>query len=236
MPVADTNEPALGISLDLDDTLYRVRRIQVAWRLRHERGLLVALVAAREKLRHEAPFEDQARLEAREAELVAPAFGMAVSDAATALARLRAALPAALTEFAVPFSGVRSALEAAHVRGLKIAVLSDYDPVAKLVYLGLDDLPWSATLGAEQFGVLKPHPRAFHELAAAMSLDRRRIVHVGDREDLDVRGALGAGLRAWRFAPSPLRRTAAEAAFSRWRIRTFEPLWSGRVARSDQTY
>ena len=220
------NEPALGISVDVDGTLYRVRRLQVAWRLRHQRGLLVALVAAREKLRHEAPFDDQIELEAREAELVAPAFGMTVRQASEALARLRAALPEALTDQMRPFRGVRSALEAAHARGLKLAVLSDYDPVEKLQRLGLDDLPWAATLGAEQVGVLKPHPRAFHELAEAMGVARQRIVHVGDREDLDVRGALGAGMRAWRFAVGPVVRSRAERSFTGWRVGLFEPLWT----------
>ena len=217
--------PALGISIDVDDTLYRVRRFRVAWRLRHQRGLLVALVAAREKLRHEAPFHSQAALEAREAELVAPAFGMHRDDAAAALEALRSSLPEALTKGMTPFIGVRSALEAAHARGLKLAVLSDYDPEEKLVRLGLHDLPWAAAIGAEQLGVLKPHARAFHEVANAMGLERRRIVHVGDREDLDVRGALEAGLRAWRFSKAPSF-SRAEWTFAHWEVALFEPLWA----------
>ncbi len=219
-------DSALGISVDLDDTLYRVQRLRVIWRLRHKRGLLVALVAAREKLRHESPFEGPEHLDAREAELVAPAFGMTRQAAAEALQQLRSALPAALAEDARPFPGVRAALEAAAAQGLRIGVLSDYDPIEKLRYLGLSDLPWAATLGAEQLGVLKPHPRAFHEIAAAMGVDRRRVVHVGDREDLDVRGALGSGMRAWRYAPSALRRSQAELSFSRWKIPLFQPLWA----------
>lgn len=218
--------PALGVSIDVDGTLYRVNRLQVAWRLRHQRGLLVAMVAAREKLRHESPFESREALEAREAELVAPAFGMTVAGAAAALGRLRAALPAALTDDRRPYPGVRSALEAAHARGLQLAALSDYDPREKLARLGLDDLPWRVTLGAEQCGVMKPHARVFHELAAAMNVPRRRIVHVGDREDLDVRGALGAGMRAWRFAGSRAALTRAEYTFTQWRVGTFEPLWA----------
>lgn len=219
------SRPARAISVDLDGTLYRVRRLRVAWRLRHQRGLLVALVAAREKLRHEAPFEDQAALEDREAALVAPSFDMTRAEAAAALAALRGALPAALTEDVQPYPGVRSALEAAHARGLKLGVLSDYDPRDKLRYLGLHDLPWTVTLGAEELGVLKPHPRAFHALASAMGVGRQDIVHVGDREDLDVRGALGAGLRAWRFSAS-LGRTQGEVSFSRWRVGIFDALWA----------
>lgn len=219
-------EPALGISIDVDNTLYRVRRLQVAWRLRRQRGMLVALVAARQKLRHESPFESQAHLEAREAELVAPSFDLSVEEAARELARLRRALPAALTMQARPYPGVRSALEAAHARGLKIGVLSDYDPHEKLQLLGLDDLPWTAALSAEQLGVLKPHPRAFHGVAEAMGIERQDVVHVGDREDLDVAGALDAGLRAWRFATSGVAFSSAEAVFRQWRVALFEPLWT----------
>ena len=225
MTPSAAHPPVLAISVDVDDTLYRVRRFRVAWRLRHRRGLLVALVAAREKLRHESPFETQAALEAREAELVAPAFGLGLNEAGAALSELRSALPHALAGVERPFPGVRSALEAAHARGLKIAALSDYDPREKLKYLGLDDLPWSATLGAEEFGVLKPHPRAFHVLATALGVDRRRIVHVGDREDLDVRGALGSGLRAWRFTHGRSVRSVAEQVFAEWRMGTFASLW-----------
>ncbi len=219
--------PALAISVDVDGTLYRVRRMRVAWRLRHHRGLLAALVAAREKLRHESPFETQRELEAREAELVAPAFGMTHPQATAALESLRAALPYALTGQAKPYPGVRSALEAAHARGLKLAVLSDYDPREKLRHLGLADLPWSATVGAEEVGCLKPHPRPFHEVADRLGVERSRIVHVGDREDLDVDGALAAGLRAWRYGPR-LARTSAERSFHHWRVVLFEPLWTTR--------
>ena len=217
--------PALGISLDMDGTLYRVQRLRVAWRLRHQRGMLVALVAAREKLRHEAPFANQSALEAREAELVAPSFGMSVDEAAASLEQLRADLPGALTADATPYAGVRSALEAAHARGLRLGVLSDYAPDEKLRRLGLDDLPWAATLGAETLGVLKPHPRAFHELASRMGIDRHRIVHVGDREDLDVGGARAAGLRAWRYAGTRALHSEAEHVFDQWRVTLFEPLW-----------
>jgi putative hydrolase of the HAD superfamily len=218
-------KPARAISFDMDGTLYRVRRLRVAWRLRWERGLLVALLAAREKMRHEAPLDDRDALAAREAELVAPSFNLSREDALRRIRDLREAMPDALTLGASPYRGVVSALEAAHVRGLKLAVLSDYEPGKKLAHLGLDHLPWAALIAAENSGALKPHPRAFVEVARALSIDPADIVHVGDREDLDVEGAIGAGMRAWRFSRSGKKVTSrAEHVFTEWGVSLFQTL------------
>lgn len=223
--------PARAVSLDVDGTLYRVRKLRVAWRLRWERGLLVAMMAAREKVRHEPPLADGEALLRRQAELVAPSFDLPVEEAVDRLRALRAGLADALTRGVRPYGGVRSALEAAHARGLALAVLSDFDPLPKLRHLGLADLPWAACLGAEDSGALKPHARVYERLVDALGLPPASIVHVGDREDLDVAGALGVGMRAWRFDPKrgggP---SAAEHGFSRWGVATFEPLWAPPVA------
>jgi HAD superfamily hydrolase (TIGR01509 family) len=225
-PEAKKLAPARAISVDMDGTLYRVHRLRVAWRLRWERGLLVALLAAREKIRHEEPLADQAALSAREAELVAPSFGLSVEEALLRIRDLRSEMPAALTKGFQPHRGVRSALEAAHVRGLKIAVLSDYDPEEKLRHLGLADLPWSAKLATERWGALKPHPRAFQRLAEAVGVEPNQIVHIGDSEDLDVKGALAAGMRAWRFSRNDQIASASERVFGEWDVGLFAPICS----------
>lgn len=215
---------ARAISVDMDGTLYRVHRLRAAWRLRWERGLLLALLAAREKIRHEDPLFDEHELARREAELVAPSFGLSIDEAARRIQVLRRWMPAALTKGFAPYRGVRSALEAAHARGLKIAVLSDYDPDEKLGHLGLGDLPWSATLASERCGALKPHPRSFLRLAELLGVSPGEIVHIGDREDLDVQGALGAGFRAWRFTRDERVMSASEHHFKEWSVGLFVPL------------
>jgi putative hydrolase of the HAD superfamily len=216
---------ARALSLDMDGTLYRVRRLKVAWRLRWERGLLIALLAAREKIRHELPPENEEALLAREAELVAPSFNLSMEDAVRRIRDLREAMPAALTLGATPFRGVVSALEGAHVMGLKLAVLSDYDPREKLQNLGLDRLPWAALVSTERFGALKPHPRAFLHVAEALEVEPDEVVHIGDREDLDVTGALEAGMRAWRFERSGKKvESRAERVFGEWSVSLFQEL------------
>ncbi len=212
------------ISLDVDGTLYKVRRLRVAWRLRFERGLLLALLAAREKIRHESPLSSMEALAHREAELVAPSFNLSLEEAKRRLSKLRDDMPWALTEGAKPFPGLRGALEAANARGLKLAVLSDYDPREKLKNLGLDDLPWAAVLGAEQLGALKPHPASFLELAKRAQVEPAEVLHVGDREDLDVEGALGVGMRAWRKASQKGQVSRSERVFHRYTVDLFLPL------------
>ncbi len=213
-----------AISFDMDGTLYRVSRLRVAWRLRLERGLLLALLAAREKIRHEPPFPDRAALYRREAELVAPSFRLTTEEVVSRLDDLRAAMPGALTLGARPYPGVVSALEAAHARGLRIAILSDYDPVEKLAHLGLEHLPWAATIAADALGALKPHPRPFLELAGQLGCEPGEVVHVGDREDLDVEGALASGMRAWRIASKRRVASRSERVFSRYTVDLFARL------------
>jgi putative hydrolase of the HAD superfamily len=213
-----------AISFDMDGTLYRVSRLRVAWRLRFERGLLLALLAAREKIRHEPPFPDRAALYEREAELVAPSFGLTIDQVRPRLASLREALPDALTEGRRPYPGVPAALEAAHVRGLSLAILSDYDPLPKLAHLGLERVPWKALVATDALGALKPHPRSFLELAARLECEPDEIVHVGDREDLDVEGALASGMRAWRIASNRSVSSRSEHVFSRYTVDLFARL------------
>lgn len=213
----------LGLCFDLDGTLYRVRRLRVLWRLRHQRGLVVAHAAARERMRRESGFGSEAALRRREAELVAPAQQLSLTRAEAELATLHADLPAALTEGREPFEGVAQALWRVKAAGLKIAVYSDYAPDEKLRHLGLDRLPWDLTLGAEQLGRLKPDPDGFRTVAERLAVEPGQLVFIGDREDLDVAGAISAGLRAWRFGPEHAP-TRAEQLFSRWSPSALDPL------------
>jgi FMN phosphatase YigB (HAD superfamily) len=126
-----------------------------------------------------------------------------------------------------PYWGVRRAILAAAQRGMKIGIISDYDPRLKLKNLGLDDLPWSAVIACDSVGILKPSPRPFLAFADRLGVEPGMILHVGDREDTDVDGALAAGMRAWRFSPSSeSTESRAEHVFSTWGHRTFARLWT----------
>ena len=117
-----------------------------------------------------------------------------------------------------PFRGVRQALQALMERELPVGLISDYPLGNKLEGLGLADLPFAGFIGTEEVGALKPHPAPFLEAARKLDVDPAGVLHVGDREDCDVIGALAAGMRAARFhrgrKPPDTR---AELTFSDWR-------------------
>ena len=57
---------------------------------------------------------------------------------------------------------------------------------------------FAAVVSARSAGVAKPDARIFHAACASVAMPPDAVLHVGDDPDLDVRGALGAGVRtAW---------------------------------------
>lgn len=62
---------------------------------------------------------------------------------------------------------------------------------------------FSGSLSARSFGVGKPDPRIFHAACGQLGRDPGEVLHIGDDLDLDVHGALGAGLQAaWVVRPA----------------------------------
>lgn len=110
------------------------------------------------------------------------------------------------------YPGVRQAVEAILAAGFRIALLSDLPPKEKLEALGLADL-FPIALCAEDFGVLKPHPRPFLELARALGASPHEILYVGNSPSYDVRGAHQAGFGA---ALRGLTTGEAEFSFTSW--------------------
>ncbi len=58
---------------------------------------------------------------------------------------------------------------------------------------------FSATIYSMDVGHAKPRPEIFDAAVAALHVEREEILHVGDNERTDVRGALAAGFRAVRL-------------------------------------
>ncbi len=54
---------------------------------------------------------------------------------------------------------------------------------------------FSASVSAQAFGVAKPDPRIFHAGAQAAGVTSEAVLHIGDDADLDVLGALQAGMQ-----------------------------------------
>lgn len=106
--------------------------------------------------------------------------------------------------FCRPFAGVLQSLEELRRRGKRIAVVTNGKTVVQqgtIDALHLNHL-LDAVLISEAEGVRKPDRRIFEQAVARLGFSPSECCHVGDHPEVDVRGALAAGLRAiWKRTP-----------------------------------
>ena len=197
---------ALGTLVELDDP---VGRLVVAL---GARGVAVSEAQAGAALREEIAYyrahHDSgvdaaalARLRARCAEVLRAGLRRAGADGEA----LRALGPGALGESLlaalrfVVFDDVPDALRELRAAGHRLVVVSNWDVSLHdmLRTTGLDGLVDAAISSAEA-GVRKPAPAIFRRAVglAGGEPDGRPALHAGDSLQLDVMGALGAGLDA----------------------------------------
>ncbi len=91
--------------------------------------------------------------------------------------------------------GVIDFFEKARHRGLRLGVFSDYPVQEKLEALGLlpnVDLMLCAT--DPEVNAFKPHSRGFLRACEILKLAPHEILYVGDRVDVDAKGAAAAGM------------------------------------------
>lgn len=93
--------------------------------------------------------------------------------------------------------GAREALGALRERGLRLAVLSNWDTRLPALLRAMALAPlFDAVLCSGELGVEKPDPRVFAAAARALGLPPGDIVHLGDDPIADQQGALNAGFGA----------------------------------------
>jgi putative hydrolase of the HAD superfamily len=85
-------------------------------------------------------------------------------------------------------------LAALRQAGLKTGLLSDFPPETKLYNLGITH-HWDAVCCSEETGALKPDPRPFACLAAALGCAPEQILYVGNSLRYDTAGARRAGMQ-----------------------------------------
>ena len=93
------------------------------------------------------------------------------------------------------FPFVKETLAAFRNAGLRLALLSDFPPVQKLVLLGLDSF-FDAVISTEETGALKPSGIPFAALIRSLELNPEEILYVGNSLLYDVGGSKSAGLKA----------------------------------------
>jgi putative hydrolase of the HAD superfamily len=98
------------------------------------------------------------------------------------------------------FTGARETIQAFKAAGLKIALMSDFPPEQKGDVWGIAPL-CDAVLSSEKTGALKPKSTPFEALAAALCVEPRHILYVGNSLRYDVRGARGAGFKTAYLLP-----------------------------------
>jgi putative hydrolase of the HAD superfamily len=95
------------------------------------------------------------------------------------------------------FPEVPDALAVLRARGLRLALVSNFDQrlVALAAGLGLAPL-LDVVVHSTAAGAAKPDPAIFHAALARLAVDPGEALHAGDDVDRDVAGARAAGLHA----------------------------------------
>ena len=124
----------------------------------------------------------------------------------------RTFFPALYARFSEPgawrvYDDVLPALAALAGRGLKLGLISNWDERLRPLLRGLNLSRYFDVRAIScEVGAAKPGRAIFRRAAARLRLPPEEILHVGDRLDMDVRGARAAGFRTrW------LRRNARAA-------------------------
>jgi putative hydrolase of the HAD superfamily len=93
------------------------------------------------------------------------------------------------------YTDVPAQLEAWHRRGLKLAVVSNFDSRLPGLLESLGLAPWlDAVVVSSAAGAAKPDPLPFHQALARLNLGASEVWHVGDSPE-DGAGARAAGIR-----------------------------------------
>jgi len=101
-----------------------------------------------------------------------------------------------------PVKGALETVQALKARGLKIALVSNYDGRLHRVVdeLGLTRF-FDAVIVSSEVGWAKPAPRIYEAALGALGVEPREALMVGDRPQEDVAGAAAAGLLALLYDP-----------------------------------
>lgn len=219
-----------GVVFDLDGTLYEppwLMKPRVALMLWRDVSILRHVVGARDWLRRREYDGREALLDAFYSELGRRAGLGAASAGEWYERRFIGAFLHVLGRQARARPGLTSLLHGLRERGVRTGVLSDYGRVAERIEsLRIPVTLFDDLCSAEDSGALKPSPRPFLMCARNLGLEPARVLVVGDRDDMDGKGARAAsmpflclgrrgaarrpGLRSWEGVTALLGSLAAE--------------------------
>jgi HAD superfamily hydrolase (TIGR01549 family) len=194
------NFPVLAITLDLDDTLWpfapigaRIDQVLYEWMLQHSPATAAMYpVAAMRELR-ERSFRDNPHLHYDLSALRRLTLQEALENSGADLALLEPAYEA--------FYAARNqvefypdAVEALTRIAARVPVAALSNGNADLARIGLDH-HFAFQLGSREHGAAKPAASIFHAACERLGVAPAHVLHVGDHIEMDVVGAMQAGLR-----------------------------------------
>ena len=178
-------------------------------------GIFWAYGRARRVLRRESagkPFPEGWR--ARQAAFVAGQLGIGEDRASRDMDKyIYAALE---RRFAMlrPFQGLTACLDRLSAGDLRLGLLSDLPPRAKLEGMGLSGR-FEVAICSEDYGTLKPAPAPFLALARVMDLQPQEMIYVGNKYEYDCVGARALGMKTALLGPG--KGPDADFSFISWR-------------------
>ncbi len=194
------NFPVLAITLDLDDTLWpfapigaRIERVLHDWML--EFSPVTAAMYPLEAMRElrERTFVDNPHLHYDLSALRRLTLSEALEKSGADMALLDPAYEA--------FYAARNqvecypdALDALARIAARVPVAAISNGNADLERIGLSQ-HFAFQLGSREFGAAKPDPGIFHAACERLGVAHAQVLHVGDHMEMDVAGAMRAGLR-----------------------------------------
>ena len=194
------NFPVRAITLDLDDTLWpfapigaRIEQVLHDWMLEHSPATAAMYpVAAMRELRDRV-FADNPQLHHDLSALRRMALVEALTTSGASIDLLE---PAYETFYAArnEVTFYPDALDALRRIAARVPVAALSNGNADLHRIGIGEL-FAFQLGAREFGAAKPDPRIFHAACARLGVEHTQVLHVGDHVEMDVAGAMRAGLR-----------------------------------------
>ena len=194
------NFPIQAITLDLDDTLWpfapigaRIEQVLHDWMLQHSPATAAMFPQAAMRELRERAYLDNPHLHHDLSALRRLALQQALQDSGADAALLEPAYEAffAARNQVEYYPDALDALQRIAAR-VPVAALSNGN--ADLERIGVAHL-FAFQLGAREHGAAKPVASIFHAACERLGVGPEHVLHVGDHIEMDVAGAMSAGLR-----------------------------------------
>ena len=208
-----------AVAFDVDGTLYSERRLYLSsldFALRHARFIHHFRNVRQELRRLPQNLKGYDNLYATQAALLAARLHLSAQRATEIIERYIYHIWMKRIARQPLYKGVRLLLRHLQQWGVPVAAMSDFPIERKFAQWDINEY-FQHIIECEQFGMLKPSPRLFQQLAARIGLKPAHILYVGNSRKNDVEGAVAAGMPAAYLAAAGRHHPAAACNFSHYR-------------------